>query len=90
VKLPLKELLRRLTRYLNLLHNKVHLENWCPLALIPSKIIRKIQLIPFEVFKNPILTWEIIDGQVLKRLSAYVKTSSSHSENRTQNLKGFH
>jgi len=43
-----------------------------------------------DVFKKPILTGEIIIGQVLKRLSAYVKTSSSHSENQTENLKAFH
>jgi hypothetical protein len=56
VKLPLKELLKRLT--LPKLKPKLtkHLENQCPFALIPLKVIKKIQLIPFEVFKKLILT----------------------------------
>jgi hypothetical protein len=45
-----------------------HPENWCPYVLIPSKVIKKNQLLPFEVLKKLILTWERTSRQVLKKV----------------------
>jgi hypothetical protein len=43
-------------------------------------------LIPFEVFRESILTQVRTGGQVFKK----VKTSNSHYENQIENLKGSH
>jgi hypothetical protein len=52
MKLPLKDLLKRLMPPKLKPKLTKYLENQCPLALIPLKVIKKIQLIiPFEVFK---------------------------------------
>jgi hypothetical protein len=52
--------------------NTKHIENlekWCPHVLIPLKVIkRKIQLIPFKVFKNLILSWAKTDMQIVKKV----------------------
>jgi hypothetical protein len=67
-----------------------HPENRCPYVLIPLKVIKKVQLIPFKVFKKSVSNGRKPAGRFSKRLSLYVKASDSHSENRNENLEGSH
>jgi len=60
--------------------------SWKPMFVCFITLSKKIQLIPFEVFKGSVSNGRKPTG----RSSLYVKTSDSHFDNRNENLEGFH